>query len=171
MPVSSGGIPGHFLYPCTLFLHRQEHLVSTVLGSCVAVCLWDEALAMGGINHFMLALWNGDGLATPKYGNIAMERLLRGMLDAGSARERLVAKVFGGGNVIGKGPGLFSVGDRNIQVAMDMLAQERIRVAASDVGGDCGRKVIFNTRPGLVLVSRLKRQDGTPLALPDGRPR
>jgi chemotaxis protein CheD len=171
MALPPDGIPGHFLYPCTLFIHRQEHLVSTVLGSCVAVCLRDEAMEMGGINHYMLALWNGDGLATPKYGNIAMERLLRGMYDRGCARERLTAKVFGGANVIGKGPGLFTVGDRNIQVAMDVLAQERIRVVASDVGGECGRKVIFNTRTGLVLVSRLKRMDGAPLALPDGRPR
>jgi chemotaxis protein CheD len=165
------GIPSHYLYPCMVFAHREEHLVSTVLGSCVAVCLWDGIMGMGGINHYMLALWNGDGLPTPKYGNIAIEKLIRAMLDRGCTRERLVAKLFGGANVIGQGPGQFSVGERNILLARELLEREGIPITASDVGGDCGRKVIYNTRTGTVLVSRLKRIDGRPVALPDGRPR
>jgi len=165
------GVPGHYLYPCMVFVHRQEFMVSTVLGSCVAVCLWDAALEIGGINHYMLALWNGDGLPTPKYGNIAIAKLIRGMFDRGCTRERLVAKVFGGGNVIGPGQGAFTVGERNIAIARELLAEAGIPIVASDVGGDSGRKVIFNTRTGSVLMSRLKRMDGKPLDLPDGRPR
>jgi chemotaxis protein CheD len=155
------GIPSHYLFPCTIFVHREEHLVSTVLGSCVAVCLQDRGLAMGGINHFMLPLWNGDGLATPKYGNIAMENLIRTMAARGCQRQRLTAKVFGGANVIGSGPGpgAFTVGARNIEIAWALLEQEGIPITASDVGGDFGRKIIFNTHTGGVLVSRLKRSD------------
>jgi chemotaxis protein CheD len=164
-------VPGHYLYPCMVFAHRREFEVTTVLGSCVSVCLWDKTLETGGMNHYMLALWNGDGLPTPKYGNIAIERLVRAMVDQGCATERLVAKVFGGGNVIGPGLGVFTVGERNVALAREQLAEARIPIVASDVGGDCGRKVIFNTRTGAVLMSRIKRIDGRPLDLPDGRPR
>ena len=166
-----GTVPSHFLYPCMVFAHREEHVVSTVLGSCVAVCLHDSAMAMGGMNHFMLALWNGEGLATPKYGNIAMELLLKKMVEQGCMRERMVAKVFGGANVIGDPGGHFSVGERNIAVAKELLQKAGIPIVAADLGGDTGRKIIFNTRTGTVLMARLKRMDGAPLALPDGRPR
>ena len=164
-------LPGHYLYPCLIFAHREEHLVSTVLGSCVAVCLRDPKVEIGGINHFMLALWNGEGLPTPKYGNIAVPQLIRTLLNHGCARDRLVAKVFGGANVIASGAGALTVGERNIAIARDTLSEAGIPVLAEDVGGDCGRKLIYNTRTGTVLVSRLKRVDGQALTLPDGRPR
>ena len=167
MVQAPAAVPSHYLYPCMVFAHRQEHQVATVLGSCVAVCLRDPAVDVGGINHYMLPLWNGDGLATPKYGNIAMEKLIQALLDRGCAQARLVAKIFGGANVIGHGPGAFSVGERNIALAEDLLAQEGIPILAADVGGNLGRKILFNTRTGGVLVSKLQRND----ALPDGRPR
>ena len=160
MPEPRPELPSHYLFPCTLFVHREEHLVTTILGSCVAICLQDRAMAMGGINHYMLPLWNADGLPTPKYGNIAIEKLIRKMLDQGCARERMTAKVFGGANVIGPSEGAFTVGARNIDLAWDILKEENIPVAAADVGGEFGRKIIFNTCTGVVLVSRLKRTQG-----------
>lgn len=163
------GLPSHHLYPCMVFWHREEHAVTTILGSCVAVCLRDPATGEGGINHYMLALWNGEGLPTPKYGNIAIENLLRRF--GGRPRERLEAKLFGGAFVLGAASGTFTVGDRNVAIAREMLADAGIRIAAEDVGGELGRKLIYNTRTGLALVSRLRRADGVPLALPDGRPR
>lgn len=171
METNTGTIPAHYLYPCTLFAHREEHVVSTVLGSCVAVCLRDPVLSVGGINHYMLPLWNGDGLPTPKYGNIAIEKLIRTLVDRGCSQDRLVAKLFGGANVIGPGEGHYTVGSRNIALAREILEREGISIAASDVGGDSGRKVIYNTRTGVVMVSKLRRTDGQAMALPDGRPR
>lgn len=171
MVATAAGVASHYLYPCLLFAHREPHQVATVLGSCVSVCLYDPGLSVGGINHYMLALWNGEGLATPKYGNIAIERLIRAMLDMGCGRQRLVAKLFGGANVIGTGPGTFSVGDRNIAIARDLLGKAGIPIAAEDVGGTYGRKLIFHTGTGTALVARIQRVDGKPLDLPDGRPR
>ena len=84
----------HYLYPGTLFAHRQAHLVTTVLGSCVSVCLWDAAARVGGINHYLLPLWNGEGLATPKYGNIAIVKLIEKVQSYG-AGGKVVPKVFG----------------------------------------------------------------------------
>jgi chemotaxis protein CheD len=163
------GIPTHHLYPCMVFWHREEHVVTTILGSCVALCLRDPSTGEGGINHYMLALWNGEGLPTPKYGNIAIENLLKRFRSC--PPERLEAKLFGGAFVLGNASGAFTVGDRNVQLARELLAEARIRIIAEDTGGDCGRKVIYNTRTGVVLVSRLRSADGRPLELPDGRPR
>jgi chemotaxis protein CheD len=90
-------ISTHFLYPSALFASRERHKVSTILGSCVAVCLYDPIAQIGGINHFMLPFWNGQGLASPKYGNIAIERLVEKMISLGCKKNNLKAKVFGGG--------------------------------------------------------------------------
>lgn len=146
----------HFLFPGTLFAESVEYQISTVLGSCVAVCLWDHVACKGGMNHFMLPLWNGEGLATPKYGNIAMERLFEKVLSIGCRRENLVAKVFGGANVSGNGMEIFMIGDRNITLAFEMLDEFKISVAANDVGGRVGRKIVMNTGTGVILVGKGK---------------
>ncbi len=143
-------IPKHFLVPCTIFSHREAHLVTTLLGSCVAVCLWDPRLAQGGINHFMLPLWNGEGLATPKYGNIAIANLLERMMRMGSRPEDLVAKVFGGGKVLEGAVEVFNMGERNIAVSLNILARQGIPVVAMDVGGERSRKIVYNTASGRV---------------------
>lgn len=144
----------HFLFPGTLFAAPYACQVSTVLGSCVAVCLWDSVTRMGGINHYMLPLWNGEGLATPKYGNIAIEKLIARVLAMGCRQEYLVAKVFGGANVMGTGNEVFMIGDRNVVLANQMLEEYGIPVAASDVGGRVGRKIVMHTATGVVLVGK-----------------
>lgn len=147
----------HFLFPGTLFAAPEDHRISTVLGSCVAVCLWDSVARMGGINHYMLPLWNGEGLATPKYGNIAIKKLLARVLAMGCRQENLVAKVFGGANVMGTGNEVFMIGDRNVILAYQMLEEYGIPVAASDVGGRVGRKIVMHTATGIVLVGKGRR--------------
>lgn len=147
----------HFLYPGAIFAHGRPHIVTTILGSCVAVCLWDHVLRIGGVNHFQLALWNGEGLASPKYGNIAVEKLIEKMLSLGSQKRNLKAKIFGGGAVIGESNGKFAIGERNIILATDMLADERIPVVSSAVGGFTGRHLKFNTESGVALVKPVKK--------------
>lgn len=154
MPLALAELPKHFLWPCTLFAHRQEHVVSTTLGSCISVCLWDRRLRCGGINHFMLPLWNGEGLPTPKYGNIAIENLLERMLLLGCRPEGLVAKIFGGAKVMEGGSNIFNVGERNIAVTIEHLERRRIPLVAMDVGGEGGMKIQFNTGSGMVRLWR-----------------
>lgn len=154
--VSEEPLYKHFLYPGAIFAEPHGYQISTVLGSCVAVCLWDRIVRRGGMNHMMLPLWNGEGLATPKYGNIAMEKLLAKVQSIGCHREHLVAKVFGGANVSGTGLESFMVGDRNIMLALQMLEELKIAVVARDVGGRVGRKIIMNTETGVVLVAKGK---------------
>ncbi len=142
----------HFLFPGTLHASREECRITTVLGSCVAVCLWDKVYGGGGMNHFMLPLWNGEGLATPKYGNIAMEKLLERVLQLGCRKDHLVAKLFGGANITGTGNEAFMIGDRNATLALQTLEEWKVPVLSADLGGRRGRKVIMNTQSGLVLV-------------------
>jgi len=141
----------HFLYPSTLFASKTPYLVNTILGSCVAVCMYDPVLKIGGINHYMLPLWNGEGLASPKYGNIAIEKLLEKMTNNGSKKSNIIAKVFGGGEVIDTNISQFHIGERNILIAQQVLKELNIRISGQSLGGKNGRKIQFNTGTGAVL--------------------
>ena len=140
----------HFLYPSALYASKEPMLVHTILGSCLAVCLFDPLLKWGGINHFMLPLWNGQGLASPKYGNIAIEKLIEKLSFMGSNRKNLKAKIFGGGEVIESGISQFKIGERNVRLAYDMMEEYKIPVISASVGGQSGRKIQFFTATGEV---------------------
>lgn len=148
-----------YLPPGLLYAAATPVAVTTVLGSCVAVCLFDPLLRAGGINHYLLPYWNGDGLASPKYANIALPKLLEKLLEFGCRRQNLRAKLFGGGAVFKNVDGLFGVGERNIRFAEQYLAEAEIPVVARDVGEVYTRKVIFRVHTGEVLVRRLKSQE------------
>lgn len=106
------------------------------------------------MNHYKLPLWNGDGLPSPKFGNIAIAKLIERLDEMGCQRRNIVAKVFGGGAVIKSTSGLLNVGERNIEVAVDYLARENIPIIASDMGGDYSRKIIFHTEDGSILMKK-----------------
>ncbi len=146
-------IKTHYLFPGTIFAHKEQHLVTTVLGSCVAVCLWHPKAEIGGINHYLLPLWNGEGLPTPKYGNIAISRLIEKVRRIAGEGE-LVAKVFGGASMWTRTEGALAVGERNVELAFNVLAEEKIKVTSQDVWGELGRKIIFDTKTGSVLLRR-----------------
>jgi chemotaxis protein CheD len=139
-----------------MFASAQPAEVTTILGSCVAVCLWDRYLGIGGINHYMLPTWNGMELASPKYGNIAIERLTERMLQLGCKKNNLVAKVFGGGEVITVSSSSMHIGERNVMVAEEMLMEQNIPIIGRSTGGKNGRKIIFNTHTGEVLQCYIK---------------
>lgn len=143
----------HYLYPGTIFAHRERHLVTTILGSCIAVCVWHEKSGMGGINHFLLPLWNGDGLPTPKYGNVAINRLVEKIRTI-AGRGTLIAKVFGGASMWLQTSGALAVGERNVELAFNTLEDMKIKVVSQDIGGGMGRKIIFDTESGTVLLRR-----------------
>lgn len=138
-------LKNHYLYPSELFAEAQPYLISTILGSCVSVCLYDKKLHIGGMNHFMLPLWNGNGLASPRYGNIAIEKLINRMLELGCRKINLTAKVFGGGEVLNSINNPFSIGSRNIVIANELLQEHGIIITAQSTGGKKGRKIIFNS--------------------------
>ncbi|MHB8835677.1 MAG: chemotaxis protein CheD [Candidatus Methylomirabilia bacterium] len=147
-----------YLPPGLLYAAATPGAVTTVLGSCVAVCLFDTMLQAGGMNHYLLPYWNGDGLASPKYANIALPKLLEKLLALGCRQRDLRAKIFGGGAMFQNVSGLFGVGERNIQFAEQYLADAGIPVVARDVGEGYTRKLVFHVHTGGALVRRLKAQ-------------
>ena len=143
-------LPFRMLYPADIFVDKEPSLVTTVLGSCVSVCLHDKTLGQGAINHYILPHWNGQDLATMKYGNLSIIRILEEMLILGSKYENVVAKVFGGAEVLTGMPTNFHIGRRNAYIALEILKELKIPVVFSDLGGNRGRKINFNTLTGEV---------------------
>ena len=149
----------HYLSQGQIFAHRLPHQISTVLGSCVAVCLWDSQKGFGGMNHFMLPMWNGEGLASPKYGNIAISKLIEKMDALGGVRSDYVAKVFGGGNVLGseEKPFQFQIGTRNAEYALQALEHEKIPVVAKKLAPQHGLKIMMHSGTGEILLRPVKK--------------
>ncbi len=99
----------------------------------------------------MLPLWNGNGLASPKFGNIAIEKLYQNLLNKGAASKNIIAKVFGGAEVLATTGGAhFHVGSRNILIAQEILEELKIPIIAQSTGGKNGRKIVFNSGTGEV---------------------
>lgn len=144
----------HYLYPSALFAEKTPFWVDTILGSCVAVCLYDTKLKIGGINHYMLPLWNGNGLASPKFGNIAIEKLIEKMVKNGSSTSNMIAKVFGGANQIKSS---MDIGARNIAIAKEILEIHNIQIIAENTGGNVGRKLRYDTGTGKVMMKFLSK--------------
>jgi len=140
-----------FLFPGAVFIGKKPQIVDTVLGSCIAVAIFDSVLKFGSINHYMLPVWNGEGTSSNKYGDIAIPYLINKMIDMGSNRADLKAKVFGGSE-INQPNGFFQIGARNAAIAFEILKREKIPVVSQSVGGNQSRKIIFYSDSGAVLV-------------------
>jgi chemotaxis protein CheD len=147
----------HFLHPSTISISKDPQWVITILGSCVSVIFFDQIRAIGGINHFMLPYWNGEGLESPKYGNVAITQLFQKMLDFGAKKEDIVCKIFGGAEVLGEHSSIYNVGKRNIEIACKMIDDMGISVVSSSTGGKQGRKIYFNSVTGEVLQKYLAK--------------
>jgi chemotaxis protein CheD len=140
------------LLPADYAISDEPLAIVTLLGSCVAACLYDPMLRVGGMNHFMLPDGEAD-TGNARYGAHAMELLINALLKRGARRARLLAKVFGGGNVL---RGFHDpIGSRNARFVLGYLDAERIPVQASDLGDIHPRKVAFFVQSGRTLVRRL----------------
>jgi two-component system chemotaxis response regulator CheB len=124
-----------------------------MLGSCVGVALWDTRLKSGGLNHYLLPEVIGDEKPSPRYGTFAMSALVEAALKAGSKKQDLVARVFGGAAVLGNVSVGQRIGEKNIEMALKVLSDHGIRVVEQNVGGERGRKIAFNTETGEVMHS------------------
>jgi len=145
-----------YLQPGQLYASAQPSAVTTVLGSCVAICLWDSLTSVGGMNHYLLPFFAGAGKGTPRFGNVAVAQLLDRLVALGAARGRLQAKVFGGACVLEAFQAREGhLGEKNVGVAFKLLEDLGIPVVSRDVGGRSGRKLIFHTDLGNAWVARL----------------
>jgi chemotaxis protein CheD len=138
-----------YLSPGQLFTSGDHVQVTTILGSCVAVCLFDSEAEVGGVNHFLLPQ---GAPPSPRFADHATTLLLRGVLALGAERGHLRAKLFGGACVLEALRTSSALGARNVEVARERLCAEGIPVVAEDTGGDLGRKLIVEVRTGSAWV-------------------
>ena len=148
------------ILPGEYFVHHEDLLLMTTLGSCIAACLWDRNARIGGMNHFMLPEGGSD---SGRYGSYAMELLINEMMKRGASRNSMEAKVFGGAQVIA-GMNTINVGERNTSFVIEYLKTERIPILSKDVLDIYPRKVCFLPASGKAMVKRLAPHNAEALA-------
>lgn len=133
-----------------------EMVISTILGSCISICLWDPVAQVGGMNHLLLPDMKDDGANTSS-GAVAMDRLINQMMPLGAERPRLHGKLFGGSSMLA---GRTDIGARNAQFGRDYLRTENIPCDAENVGGEKARRLRFRPSTG---VAQMKFVDDAPV--------
>ncbi len=134
---------------------KPDEVLTTVLGSCVAVCMRNPRTGFGGMNHFLLP---SDGAANRngfslRYGTYSIERLINALLSRGGDREILEVKVFGGANVL---KGMVQIGSRNAEFVQDYLKKEGLIVSAHHLGGEIARRIRYYPKSGRVMMGRIR---------------
>ena len=145
----------HTVFPGQFMITTVPTLVSTLLGSCVAVCLWDKENRIGGMNHYLLPGSPEDDAGNANRGLTSTRLLIRSMINRKAKLENIEAKVFGGCNSLYRNNDLFKVGERNIAIAFEVLKEFGIPAKAHHTGGAFGRKIVFNTFTGRVRMRLL----------------
>lgn len=153
--------------PGEFYVTTEDEIISTLLGSCVAACLWDPVNRIIGMNHFLLASRHYPS-STPlvisdagRYGVHAMELLINAMLRKGADKHRLQAKAFGGGNVLRAqlgGKQFFTIGDMNSRFIVEFLRNENIPLVSSHLGGNVGRIIHFTADDYSVYMKKMGTQ-------------
>jgi len=124
---------------------EENVILTTLLGSCVAVCLHDPVSRVGGMNHFLLPGNAGVSGGNISHGVHSMELLINRIIRLGGRKDRMVARVFGGANMLNNG---ISVGERNGKFALEFLQAEEIEVLGESLGGNQARRIRFRPDTG-----------------------
>lgn len=147
------------ILPGQYHANTDNTLITTVLGSCISVCLYDSTKGIGGMNHYMLpgncTKSGTSGHGSARYGTHAMKLLFEHVIQLGATWEDLTAKIFGAGKVM---DGMSDVGRQNADFALHYLKEHKIRIAAVDVGDIYPRKIFFAPATGKVFVKRIQNQ-------------
>jgi chemotaxis protein CheD len=154
------GMPTARILPGEFYVTCADEVIDTVLGSCVAACIRNPRLGIGGMNHFMLPRPGGSGNdrwesvagRATRYGSASMEQLINRVLSAGGERKELEVKIFGGGRVLSS---LSDIGARNITFVREFLQKEGLKILSEDTGDTCSRHVHYFPRTGRVRVRHL----------------
>jgi chemotaxis protein CheD len=150
--------PKHFLYPGQVFVSAKPIVISTILGSCAAVCLWDRHKKVGGMNHYLLPEGPNEGPNRLRYGMAANQELLTQLKALGCEVRNLQAKIYGGSCAFGADPGR-SLGSRNVELAERFLRTEGIAVIEKEVSGKRGRRLVFRTDDGTTVVKNFEQTE------------
>lgn len=153
--------PEKYIGPGEFYASRDDVVISTLLGSCISVALYDPVLKIGGLNHFMLPFpraVTGEIVSTnAKYGVNAMEVLINDILKKGGQKSKLKAKVFGGSAVLDyHKEATYNIPKMNISFAFEFLDTEKIPVESYSVGGTRPRKIFFFPMEARILMKYSK---------------
>jgi len=150
------------LHPGDYYASDEDIIISTVLGSCVSVALFDPGRRQGAMNHFMLPESRNINPEIDlilqdraRYGLFAMEMIINELMKMGSSKRDLKAKLFGGSNMFREINSVVSVGKLNIEFAMKFLKNEKIPIISSDLGGFSGRKLHYFPKTGKILMKKM----------------
>jgi chemotaxis receptor (MCP) glutamine deamidase CheD len=157
--IDLGGRPLHSIHIGGIFASNSPSVVRTVLGSCIAVCLYEPVTRVGGMNHFMLPAGGSDLTVNARYGIHSMELLINECMKSGGDRRLFTAKVFGGGHVLRIRETDGNVPQINIKFALEFLKTENIPIVKQDLGGYSAREVCFYTDSGKVLMRRQTKDE------------
>jgi len=142
-------------------------VLTTVLGSCVAVCMRDPGAGVGGMNHFLLPGGKPGEGSSVVYGVNAMELLINALLKAGARRSHLEAKIFGGATML---ESIRNIGASNIEFALKFLETERIPCIGRSVGGSLARRVKYWPVTGRARQRQMQETDLREIDLPINKP-
>lgn len=148
-----------FIHVGEIHIGTQATEISTILGSCISVCLYDKIKRVGGMNHYLVPLWNENGLQSPKYGNISIPKLIENMLNIGCKIYNMEAKIFGGANVINVSSEAMMIGRKNIVIAKEILKEYNIPIIAEDIAGNKGRRIMMRSDTGKIFLKYTKKSD------------
>lgn len=153
------------IHPGEYYVTGLDEMIGTLLGSCVAVVLWDDEKKIGGMNHFMLPgrISENDIFKdrTARYGITAINELMKSMVDNGALRKNITAKIFGGGHVLENDlmETSVTIPMDNIRLARVMMEIEDVPIIKSDVGEHYTRKLLFDVHSGKVYLKKTQRAD------------
>jgi chemotaxis protein CheD len=150
-----------FLKPGDLYISDTPVRVSTILGSCVAVTIFNQRLKTGAICHALLPT-NPNGHDAFRYVDSAIAYMLYKFEALGITRNEMELKLLGGADVLERTNTSQSVGQKNIETALEIIEQENLNLAVSDTGGSLGRKIHFYTHTGKVLLKRIDSVHSSP---------
>lgn len=153
-------LPRISVQPGQLHLARHPTILRTILGSCVSATFWSARLGAGALCHGILPRCprGTDGADGYRYVDFSIRYLAKQFDALGVSRDELEVKLFGGADVLPVAAARLAkstVGALNCQAAWEVLEEQGLRVAASDLGGIRGRTIRFHTGTGEVLLQRL----------------
>ena len=149
-----------FLLPCDFYACQKPTLYRTVLGSCVSVCLWNVRRRSAAMNHYMLPHAQGDTSDVGRFGDTATERIIKTIMALDANPRHYRAQIFGGGAVLGALGSGAKIGERNIEVARQVVGEAGIPIDYEDVGGTLGRRIDFDTGTGKVFCKTVQQSGG-----------
>lgn len=152
-------LPRHNIQPGELYVSDEPCVITTLLGSCVTVTLYNKHKQFGGMNHFMLPEVIPERQRSDedfRFGDLSTRHLIKRMLNFDSNREHLEAKLFGGGRVV-SALSRANIGQNNVETAKKILAEYGLTPKKEFVEGDKGLKLEFNTETGIVRVKQIRR--------------